>query len=282
MRYGLNELTDGKKVLIKSFFSTVPIGKRQYREHHHTECELSVFLSGSGTYTTKDRQYDFIAGDCFLFCGDEPHCITGIASQFELLNIHFHPQLLWSQKDDLTLLQILGARSSRFENRLDRSNPATAVIRNRILSIEKELSEKRNGYQTVAKCELFTALISFIRDYDYIDSSKEYAGFEKVISPVEHALNYIDENLDKPLTLAEISKQAAMSQTYFSSVFKKLNGVSPWEYITVKRVEKAIELLKGTRMTKLDIALQCGFNSSSNFYKAFYHVTGKKPGDYSG
>ena len=61
---------------------------------------------------------------------------------------------------------------------------------------------------------------------------------------------------------------------------KKLNGISPWEYITIKRVERAVEMLKTTDLTKLEIAERCGFSGSSNFYKAFAHVTGKKPGDY--
>ena len=59
-----------------------------------------------------------------------------------------------------------------------------------------------------------------------------------------------------------------------------LNGISPWDYITIKRVERAVELLKTTELTKLEIAERCGFSGSSNFYKAFAHVTGKKPGDY--
>ena len=63
--------------------------------------------------------------------------------------------------------------------------------------------------------------------------------------------------------------------------FKKFNGISPWEYITIKRVENAVELIKNTNMTKLEIAEKCGFSSSSNFYKAFFNITGKKPSDYS-
>ena len=58
-----------------------------------------------------------------------------------------------------------------------------------------------------------------------------------------------------------------------------MNSVSPWEYITIKRVEKAIELLRTTNLTKLDIAQRCGFSSSSNFYKAFSKVTGKTPSE---
>ena len=94
-----------------------------------------------------------------------------------------------------------------------------------------------------------------------------------------NALNFIDSNITSDITLNEIAARAMMTPTYFSSVFKKMNGISPWEYITIKRVEKAVELLKTTELTKLDIAMRCGFTSSSNFYKAFTKITGKTPGD---
>ena len=97
---------------------------------------------------------------------------------------------------------------------------------------------------------------------------------------MEAALKFIDENLTQKISLEEIANIANMNPTYFSSIFKKLNGISLWEYITAKRVDKAIELLRTTNANKLEIAMDCGFNSSSNFYKAFYHVTGKKPGDF--
>ena len=72
-----------------------------------------------------------------------------------------------------------------------------------------------------------------------------------------------------------------MSKSYFSTIFKKYNGISPWDYITIKRVEKAVTLLKTTDKTKLEIAQSCGFNSPANFYKAFLRITGKSPKYYS-
>ena len=71
MKYNESILEENGKPMIKTFFSSVTKGKREYREHHHAECELSVFLSGSGTYTVKDKSYEFRAGDVFLFSGDE-------------------------------------------------------------------------------------------------------------------------------------------------------------------------------------------------------------------
>ncbi len=94
------------------------------------------------------------------------------------------------------------------------------------------------------------------------------------------AINYIDENFEKNLRLCDIASVACLSENYFSSIFKEFNGVSPWRYITMKRIEKAITLLKTLELNKLEIAELCGFSSSSNFYKAFYSITGKTPSDY--
>ena len=80
----------------------------------------------------------------------------------------------------------------------------------------------------------------------------------------------------------EISACASMTPTYFSALFRQMNGLPLWEYITIKRVERAIGLLRDTDLTKLDIAGMCGFSSPSNFYRAFAQVTGKTPSHYTG
>lgn len=278
---GENILTDSSQnLLIKSFFSDRQPEKRTYRTHHHAECELSLFIHGSGIYRVNEKSYNFRPGDVFLFSSDEIHCITEIYSECRLLNIHFAPRLLWADSDNAELLKIFFARSGSFENRIERSNPHTDTIGKNILSVADELAKKRPGYEIMVKYMLFSSLVSLIRNYGYIDTSVKHISLQNTIKPMEKALNFINQNLDKPITLSDISAEAAMSQTYFSTVFKKLNGISPWEYITIKRVDKAISLLKSTDATKIDIAMQCGFNSSSNFYKAFRKITGKCPEDF--
>lgn len=281
MQYNMNCLEDQNgKTVLKTFFSTVPAGRREYREHHHAECELSTIISGKGIYTVKDKSYTFGAGDVFVFNGDENHCITDISDNFVLLNIQFDSRILWSSTETFAAMQIFFARNMNFNNKIDPKNPKTAEIHNKIIELEKELSKKQEGYQVIVKYTLFSMLITLVRSFDYIDKNKKYIRFQNTVQPMENALCYIEENLDKNLTLKDIAERASMTPTYFSSVFKKMRGISPWEYITIKRVERAIELLKTTNRTKLDIALSCGFSSSSNFYKAFWRVTGRKPNDY--
>lgn len=282
MRYKEAVLTDKNGViLIKSFFSTVPQGKRVYREHHHAECELSTVISGSGTYSVNKKEYEFSSGDVFIFGGDEVHCITDISDNFVLLNIQFAPRLLWADSDAFSAMKIFFARSKAFENKI-KKNEYTSKIHDSIINLHSELQSKNDGYGTMSKYMLFSILITLAREYDYVDKNADFAYLENTVKPMKASLDYINKNLENKILLEDIAKQAAMSPTYFSAVFKKMNSLSPWEYITIKRVEKAIELLKTTNLTKLDIAYQCGFTSSSNFYKAFSKVTGKSPSEFCG
>lgn len=280
MKFNEYETTD-----IRMFHSSVPGGKRKYREHHHTECELSVLLSGNGVYSVNGREYSLKTGDIFLFGSDEVHCITEISLQekFELLNIQFEPKLLWDGDDRsaLPLLKIFLDRSPSFSNRLDRNNPSTILIQNLIFDMENEFCAKRPGYKLKLKLNLFSILLYTIRDYGYVNDGNNITSNERSLSQLALAMEYIDEHLEEPLTLEEIARQAMMSKAYFSTVFKKYNGISPWDYITIKRVEKAIAMLETTDLAKLEIASQCGFNSSANFYKAFSRITGKTPKDYA-
>jgi len=71
-----------------------------------------------------------------------------------------------------------------------------------------------------------------------------------------------------------------MNPTYFSTFFKKYNGLSPIDYIIRKRITRAIEFLRATDKTILEISGICGFNNSANFNKMFKKITGTTPSSY--
>ena len=268
---------DYERVIIKSYHSVLAPQTRPLREHHHTECELSIFLAGAGTYAVGEREYHFEAGDVFLFGSNEAHCITKITEQMDLLNVHFEAKLLWERPESTELLNLFAARSKSFSHQFPHGDPK---LKQYVLDLCNELQTDQPCRLLSSKCALFAVLVHMVRSYDCINPERVINAPSSVTKSLKKAIYYIIENLQSKLTLDEIAAVACMTPTYFSSVFKKFNGVSPWEFITIKRVEKAIEMLKTSSLSKLEIAERCGFSSSSNFYKAFLHITGKKPGDF--
>jgi AraC family transcriptional regulator len=93
-------------------------------------------------------------------------------------------------------------------------------------------------------------------------------------------LEYIHEQLDQDIKLADLAALLGMSQFHFSHLFKQSIGTTPYQYLLQQRVERAKQLLKQTDRSIMDIALLCGFNSHSHLSKQFRQLTGVTPRIY--
>ena len=93
-------------------------------------------------------------------------------------------------------------------------------------------------------------------------------------------LDYIDAFLDKNIKLADLAQLLDMSPFHFSRLFKQSIGMTPHQYLSQQRVERAKQLLKKTDRLIIDIALECGFSSHSHLSKQFRQITGITPKAY--
>jgi AraC family transcriptional regulator len=98
--------------------------------------------------------------------------------------------------------------------------------------------------------------------------------------PLEPILSFIDSRLSTPLTLNCLADQAGVSRAHFARFFREATGVSPHRYVTLRRVEKAKQLLKLSRCSLADIAQDTGFSNQSHFSQVFSAVTGVTPSRY--
>ena len=272
-----------KKPLLHIFRSSLPSNAKMFYEHHHTAFEITMVLEGSGVYATKASEFEFKSGDVFFFSTDEIHWIKKLNEETNFLNIHFEPRYIWSDNlgvSGSSLTRIFLNRDKNPHNKLDSEKEASAVVRKLIFLMEKEETEKKKEYDIMEKILLFNILVEMIRAYDGHLSKNDVNYNAQTLGYIEDSLAYIDEHLTEDLTLEEIAKIAHMSKNYFCRQFKKLNGISPWDYITVKRIEKAIDYIETTNLTRLEIAAKCGYNNTANFYYAFKKITGKNPAEY--
>lgn len=104
---------------------------------------------------------------------------------------------------------------------------------------------------------------------------------ESVIhSKISDAINYIQTNLHKPITVALLAQRANQNTDYFSRLFRENTGERPLSYIQLKRVERAQFLLENTDHPLAEIAAETGFESLSYFTRTFKEKTGQTPGEY--
>lgn len=95
---------------------------------------------------------------------------------------------------------------------------------------------------------------------------------------IEAALRYIAEHLDRPLHLEEVARVAHASPFHFHRVFSALVGEPVGRYVTRKRLEvAALRLAYEPSRSVTEIALSCGYSSTSNFSKAFSAYFGCSP-----
>jgi AraC family transcriptional regulator len=91
---------------------------------------------------------------------------------------------------------------------------------------------------------------------------------------------YVDDNLTKDLTLAEIAEVARMSPHYFSRAFRQSTGIPPHRYVMDRRIERAKTLLSNKNLPLVEVGLSVGFQNQSHFTALFHKRTGLTPKAY--
>jgi len=89
--------------------------------------------------------------------------------------------------------------------------------------------------------------------------------------------NHIDENLNQPLSLEELSTIFHYSKNHIINTFYRAYGYTPYDYYQTQRLQSARELLMGTSASVSSIALRLGFDSPQYFSKRFRKQYGVTP-----
>jgi len=92
--------------------------------------------------------------------------------------------------------------------------------------------------------------------------------------------DYITLNFRNSISVQSIADAAGLHPNYAISLFKEKCGINISSVITMLRVYEAQRLILTTNHKMVDIAMDAGFNSMSNFYKSFKKTTNKNPSDY--
>ncbi|TFE19646.1 bifunctional transcriptional activator/DNA repair enzyme AdaA [Cohnella luojiensis] len=97
---------------------------------------------------------------------------------------------------------------------------------------------------------------------------------------VSQMASVIESRYAEDLTLGKLADIFHGSPYHLQRTFKRIQGVSPSEYLLRTRIAKAKQLLASTDLSMMDIALSVGIANTSHFSTQFLRRTGMTPTQY--
>ena len=277
----------GKSFLIR--YSRVFIEtahKAWMAEHRHTEIEVGLYLKGSGKYRSGAKLISFQPGDILVFGSNVDHIIDSISSDtdIDLINLHIDPLLLLETQMPAVVQGNLRSFVSNLANnalKIQGSDPRNNEIQTCVESIIDDFSNQRKEFGLSIYSSLIRILIQIMRHtFDCDEAAEQLNNAVHPFSGLSEIVDYIQNNLHEQLTLDQIAQEAHISRSYLCSLFKESFGMTLWEYITIRRVDLAIDYLLNTQQSITQISAHSGFNTLANFNRAFRKITGQAPSEY--
>lgn len=246
--------------------------------HWHDFYEISYICSGTATCFVDGNDYLVHQGDIVVFNAGEIHG-WNMQEDVELLVLTFSKDMIVNDPYiDEEILPFFQEWSEGYANIISRRAENTKLICNALFSAWQEWNNRQIGKNTMIKAELLLILACLSR---YFSGSRE--DLETVqknrrdLMRINQGLLYLDAHYDENISIRDVASEAGMSPSYFSKLFHRLMGLTFTQYLVQKRIYQANEMLETTDKNVIDIAAECGFNSTANFYRTYRKYYQKAP-----
>jgi AraC-like DNA-binding protein len=253
-------------------------------EHFHDHYELVYIHEGKGTFFIDHMWYEKRKGDFFLIPGNTiHHSLPDDEEPIVSSAIFFAPYLINALPTEAgySSLACFDYVKQRKQYKLELSETTKETIESTLSSMDKEWSKRPVGYQSAIWLELCQLLLKLNRlTNTNATTLKQTNSSHFCPSWMLSALRTIDQHPEQELSLEHLAKQACVSTSHFSRVFRQLTTMNVTNYVNAKRIVKAKQLLLETDMNVDSIAEQCGFQTATHFYRVFKQITGVTPRHY--
>ena len=101
-----------------------------------------------------------------------------------------------------------------------------------------------------------------------------------VLVHLRRARDHADRHFSEPLDLAALADVAGMSKYHFQRLFTATYGLSPVAHLSLRRVERAQDLLRATNLTVTEVCHAVGFSSLGSFSSRFRELVGESPSEF--
>lgn len=239
--------------------------------HYHNWYEIFIVTKGQCRFTIGEKSYELSDFDVILLSPGKFHYYESdlgcdysvIEFSIGYLNKFYSPEAI--------------------EQLLLCFNEPTASLDDKSLKLcleYMEIVDNKNSSSSMTKLlalgEILNLFSANVPHAKKTDDNKKKSSFQK-LNPI---INYIGENFKEIASIDDLAKHCYISKSHLFRLFNQELGLSVSAYINNVKISEARKLMETTKMSLLDISLECGFNSPQYFYKIFRSRMGCTPKEY--
>lgn len=252
-----------------------PNGAFSYFRDYYPAYEILFVTKGKGSFKHANQWIDIVEGDCLIHDMRVPQAYkTEAKDPFEMYYLvfdgidmeHYWPRLF----GEGTYAMI----------------PSLPSPHNELSHLLEQIIALMKDEDTPLELPISALLYRFLLEFHHIKrrdlggghSTTGYAGTEN--ESLKRAKSYMDANYITSKDVSQLAGIAGLSLYHFIRQFKKQYGVTPKEYVLLKKVHHAKRLLISTSLSINEISIQSGFASYNGFLHAFLRVQQESPRDF--
>ncbi len=258
---------------------------------HHGPLSIKCAFRGTETYRVGETTFN-VNDRSFLILNDGQHYESWVGDgQVNSFCIFFRPGF-----PEQVLKELISPEDHLLENPLGQMSESPASFFEKLYPHDRTMSpilfalyrESRRGMlNRMRLAELFDLLLErmlrlhqgVMREIDRLPAVKRSTRIE-CYRRLQRAREYIDDQYGTSLTIPEIASVSCLSTHHFLRLFKEVFGMTPYRYITHRRMEEARRLLLKTDLPVSAISYDLGFETPGSFSSLFRQQTGMSPVAY--
>jgi len=247
-------------------FASYTLSHHSFARHFHDYYVIEWVINGADRFYCNGTTYTATAGQLVLINPGEVHTGSTVADN-ELTYFSLYP-------DDCTVRLVAET--------LDIHLPSHFSFQH-TLNDKLSLSNKfsllfdclRHQYDPLQQEEIFFQCMHELLQRTGSTSEKDILS-DKKDTRIKVLIDYIRTHFKKDISLTQMAELVHLNPFHLTRIFKKITGLSPYEYLLVIRTEYARQLLrKGFKVQ--DAALKAGFYDASHFNRLFCKTAGASP-----
>lgn len=233
--------------------------------HTHTYYEMLYVLSGSAVITVRNREFECGPGSLIFLNPFDEHASRPLELPYKRYYLLMPITQLKAFHNDVLLLSVFRFHGDQFPYAIQ-----VGKLKPRFDSYFTMLMDVQNEGGNFSDTRMEALMTLILTDTHMLRPDLFIPANQLSFLPIQDIMNDLDLSFCDSFSLQNLAKKYHVSPGCLSAHFRRVVGISPMQYVTQSRMQRARLLLLNSELSISDIAGQCGYPDVSNFVRRFH------------